>query len=201
MKRKYLQALCIVTSVVLLGCSSNTKSSGSSTPEDISSKNTTVEVCADYPYYDSAVDLIDAANLILSGKVTKISKESIDISSKPTSESEDTGSQDACIYTYFVYDIEISNVYKGEYSEDTIKIKQLDATDVAAIVENCNYLFTLQTYPDCYPSLLNVEQSVFQLNTEESNGNKKKSVKSKKLESDSTSAKQITLDDVMDALD
>ena len=82
MKRKYLQALCIVTSVVLLGCNSNTKSSVSSTQKNISSENTTIEVFADYPYYDSAEDLVDAANLILCGKVTKISKESIDISSK-----------------------------------------------------------------------------------------------------------------------
>lgn len=201
MKRKYLQALCIVTSVVLLGCNSNTKSSVSSTQKNISSENTTIEVFADYPYYDSAEDLVDAANLILCGKVTKISKESIDISSKPISDSEDTGSQDACIYTYLVYDVDISNIYKGEYSEDTIKVKQLDTIDAADIVENSDYLFTLQTYPDCYPSLLNVEQSVFKLNKAKSDGNKKKSVKFKKVETDSTSAKQITLDEVMNVLD
>lgn len=199
MKKKYVKALCIIASVALVGCGSNEKSSESANNQVASSETNTVEFMPDYPFFDTATDLVDASDLILEGKVTNISKQDIDISSAAISDKEDTGASDSFVCTYLVYDIEVSNVLKGDYAEDTIKVKQMDAAGAADIAKDTSYLFTLQTYPEGYPSLLNAEQSVYKLDQQETSTYVKKNTKKSNAVS-SDSEGQFTLDDVKNAI-
>ncbi|SFS06151.1 hypothetical protein [Anaeromicropila populeti] len=198
MKKKGFIALCFCSALFLFGCSNKTDNL-SETSNNVNTTST-VSISADYPTYDSANSLVDAADLVLDGKVIGITEESLNVSGSQTDDNTDTGSTDTSQLPYTIYEVEIFTVYKGECADKTIKIKQLDTVDSADIVQEKEYLFTLASFPDSYPSLLNVTQSVYELNTTDSSIKSASSKAENSEQTNFTTNKEITLNDIMNVL-
>ena len=145
---------------------------------------------SDWPLYSSAKDLIDNADLVFIGKITGIDFEVLD-SSNALPVSETTPHYARQLYT--IYTVEISQTYKGD-TTDVTKIRVMGGVvdynidTQLEIMENgnalgkengipildnyykvqCNignsYLFTLRQFETGYPTIMNVDQSVFDLN-------------------------------------
>ena len=145
---------------------------------------------SDWPLYSSAKDLIDNADLVFIGKITGIDFEVLD-SSTALPVSENTPNYARQLYT--IYTVEISQTYKGD-TTDVTKIRVMGGVvdynidTQLEIMENgnalgkengipildnyykvqCNignsYLFTLRQFETGYPTIMNVDQSVFDLN-------------------------------------
>lgn len=75
----------------------------------------------------------------------------------------------------------------------------MDVAGAADIAKDTSYLFTLQTYPEGYPSLLNAERSVYKLDQQETSTYVKKNTKKSNTDS-SESEGQFALDDVRNAI-
>lgn len=127
-------------------------------------------IYADYPEYDTADDLIDAADLIFSGTVKGIKYEMIDIRANP-----DIGENTGINYLnpYTVFQIDADHLYKGNITDSIICIKRPGGTfgnktyvldGEAPIAIGSTYLFFTQTYPTSYPSLLNASQAAYDMN-------------------------------------
>ena len=145
---------------------------------------------SDWPLYSSAKDLIDNADLVFIGKITGIDFEVLD-SSNALPVSETTPHYARQLYT--IYTVEISQTYKGD-TTDITKIRVMgglvdcDIDTQLEVMENGNafgkengipildnyykvqckignsYLFTLRQFETGYPTIMNVDQSVFDLN-------------------------------------
>lgn len=140
--------------------------------ENIEKKDTTKHTSvlyADYPIYDSAGKLVEAADLVFTGKVKNITYEMLNIG---TGTNSLTGLKQEVLMPYTIFEIKVSNVYKGETIENDICLKrpggnfnseiyELDgATDVEIGKE---YLFVAETYENSYASFLNAEQASYDL--------------------------------------
>lgn len=131
----------------------------------------------DYKEYDSAQELVDKADCIFTGTVKKVTYENID-SRTGTSPDPSTGLDETIqpfLMPYTIFEIEVSEVYKGKKEEKTIYIKQVggifdsmvyELEGASDIREGNKYLFAVETYENSYPSLLNPDQAVFNLDTE-----------------------------------
>lgn len=115
---------------------------------------------AAYPYYSSAQEAVDAAGLVFSGTVQSWAHENLVISDEGTP------------YPYTVYQVTADTIYKGEWEEESVPIKimggELDGTryvlDGAPELQvGEKYLFAVSVYPNSYPSLINLDQSVFSM--------------------------------------
>ena len=145
---------------------------------------------SDWPLYSSAKDLINNADLVFIGKITGIDFDVLD-SSTALPVSENTPNYARQLYT--IYTVEISQTYKGD-TTDVTKIRvmggvvdynidtQLEVMEIGnafgkengiPILDNyykvqCkignSYLFTLRQFETGYPTIMNVDQSVFDLN-------------------------------------
>ena len=125
-----------------------------------------VEIHADYPVYETAKDLVDVSDLIISGRILDRRYELLDVS---VDQGNDSGIQ---LIPYTIYEIQILNVYKGKTEDDTIYIKCVGGIndDVMYLTEinekikiGGDYLLLLKTYDATYSSLLNDSQSLFDL--------------------------------------
>lgn len=145
---------------------------------------------SDWQLYSNAKDLINNADLVFIGKITDIDFQVLD-SSNALPVSETTPNYARQLYT--IYTVEISQTYKGD-TTDITKIRvmggvvdynidtQLEVMENGnafgkengiPILDNyykvqCNignsYLFTLRQFETGYPTIMNVDQSVFDLN-------------------------------------
>ena len=145
---------------------------------------------SDWPLYSSAKDLINNADLVFIGKITGIDFDVLD-SSNALPVSETTPHYARQLYT--IYTVEISQTYKGD-TTDITKIRVMgglvdcDIDTQLEVMENGNafgkengipildnyykvqckignsYLFTLRQFETGYPTIMNVDQSVFDLN-------------------------------------
>ena len=145
---------------------------------------------SDWPLYSSAKDLINNADLVFIGKITGIDFDVLD-SSNALPVSETTPHYARQLYT--IYTVEISQTYKGD-TTDITKIRimggvvdynidtQLEVMEIGnafakengiPILDNyykvqCkignSYIFTLRQFETGYPTIMNVDQSVFDLN-------------------------------------
>lgn len=146
-------------------------------------------ISADWHIYSGAKDLIDNADLVFIGKITDIDFQVLDWSSAlPVS--DDTPDFSRRLYT--IYTVEISDTYKGDTTYVTkIRVmgglvnykvdEQLSVMESgkAFLKENgipiwenyhkvqCSignsYLFALRQFETGYPTIMNVDQSVFDL--------------------------------------
>lgn len=133
----------------------------------------------DYPSYDTAQELVSASDLVFSGKPKNIRYEMLNIMTEPSGDSM-TGLKNSESLPYTIIEIEINNVYKGEITTDTIEIKIIGGTfggqiytvdGYDEILLNNNYLFIANTYPNSYPSLVNLSQSQYNMDTPETLSN------------------------------
>ena len=145
---------------------------------------------SDWPLYSSAKVLINNADLVFIGKITGIDFDVLD-SSNALPVSETTPHYARQLYT--IYTVEISQTYKGD-ATDITKIRVMgglvdcDIDTQLEVMENGNafgkengipildnyykvqckignsYLFTLRQFETGYPTIMNVDQSVFDLN-------------------------------------
>ena len=127
---------------------------------------------ADYPEYESTEDIYEVSDLIISGTIINQRYENLNILTDNGKES-DTGLKESSEIPYTIYEIRISEIFKGECVEDTIYVKCPGGTIngvkyVSSITENLaeekEYLFLLKTFDDSYPSLINDTQSYYDMN-------------------------------------
>ena len=136
---------------------------------------------ADWPVYEDLEDLVKAGNVILLGKVTDISFQVLD-DRTGQAPSEETEEVDRNLYT--IYDIDVITSYKGD-SFEPIKIRALGGLENLYIKEQLKaleeetkklitfvkgrpnitidetYLFVLSQYEETMPTLVNMEQGVY----------------------------------------
>ncbi len=127
---------------------------------------------ADYPEYESPEDIYEVSDLIISGTIINQRYENLNILTDNGKES-DTGLKESSEIPYTIYEIRISEIFKGECVEDTIYVKCPGGIIngvkyVSSITENLaeekKYLFLLKTFDDSYPSLINDTQSYYDMN-------------------------------------
>lgn len=136
----------------------------------------------DWPAYDDVEELVKAGNVILLGRVTDISFQVLDDrTGKPPS--EETNEVDRSLNT--IYDLDVITSYKGD-SPENIKIRFLGGLERSYLEEQLGaleeetqkvipiikgkpniiigetYLFVLYQYEDTMPTLVNMEQGVYQ---------------------------------------
>lgn len=139
----------------------------------------TVHLYAEYPYYESAEEIVDAAQLVFTGKVVGVRYEMLNIVNED--EHDSTGYNGESLPSpYTIYTIQTEQVYKGNISDTTIEIKRLggkfDTTyyvldEGTPIEKGGSYLFLASTYPTSYPSLVSATQGVYNLEQAQSNEN------------------------------
>lgn len=143
--------------------------------ERTKSEEITMQNSADYPLYATARELVEAADLIFSGSVESVTCEMLDVRTEAGTDSL-TGSSEAQGIPYTLYEIKISEVYKGIFEEDTLTVKcpggevdgSLYISDGAlTILQGGTYLFLTATYENTYPSLLNADQACYDMNVPE----------------------------------
>lgn len=168
--RKIFFSLIIIMTVMLCSCS-NVRPEVSNEH----SSNEVVTINADYPYYSTAGEIADKADIVFSGKVREKSDENLDVRAQKSDSEPEIG--DFISMPYTVYEISINKVYKGKSDDDNaIKIKVMGGNlgDVEYQVEDSpkieigkEYLFLVKTYDNMYASLLNMTQSVYPMDYEE----------------------------------
>lgn len=138
---------------------------------------------ADWHIYQDAQELVEASVLVVLGKVTGISFQVLDQRTAllPTEKTEEWNRS-----LYTMYDIDIITMYKGSpikstqvrmigglkdsYLEEQVAVLGKDIEKGIPLMEDMpeikigeTYLFALYQYEDTAPTLLNLEQSVFDL--------------------------------------
>jgi len=136
----------------------------------------------DYPYYDSIKAAKKSADIIVEAKIISTKVELVDTTYKLTDEEkadpglnpwlnpEDSEVSSSDVYT--IYQVEVIKKYKGKVKKgDIIEFKRLGGvmSDVKYVEEGVmdinvgeTYILFLETYPDCYPSLINQIQGVYE---------------------------------------
>lgn len=142
--------------------------------DPVESEETAVSLSADYPVYNTAQELVDQANLIFSGTVENITYELLDVRDKPVAGTEEGGSP------YAIYEVRVTNIYKGSSEEDTICIKcpsggvfdgmEYAVENAVSLEKGREYLLLAETYENAYPSLLNPTQAVYDLDAQKTAG-------------------------------
>lgn len=135
------------------------------------SNNPVITMCIDYPMYDSAQELVDAADLVFAGEVKNITYEMLDIRTENGTDPV-TGLEGDVSLPYTIFEIEVSEVYKGEIADHTIYLKrpggnfdsvQYKLEDASDIKIGNRYLFLAAAYENSYASFINANQSSYDL--------------------------------------
>ena len=143
--------------------------------DETKSEVITIQNSADYPFYATAQELVEAADLIFSGSVESVTYEVLDVRTESGTDSL-TGLSEAQGTLYTLYEIKVSEVYKGTFEENTLTVKcpggegdgSLHISEgVPAISQGGIYLFLTATYENTYPSLLNADQACYDMNVPE----------------------------------
>lgn len=189
MKIKFVFLVAIV--LILTSCSVNKNplsenhlSGNIDTDGSLTSEEVTYNfMSADWPNYEDIEELVEAGNIILLGKVTGISYQVLDDqTAQPPSEK--TEEWNRSLNT--IYDVDVITSYKGDIPETT-KIRMLGGEEgirveeqLAALGEDAEkgitimndmpqiktdetYLFVLYQYKDTMPTLVNIEQGLYEL--------------------------------------
>ncbi len=161
MKRIFI----IVSALMLTACGAEKDINISSETSSSIAESTNAAVASDEPYYADFMALSNAASLIFEGKVIGRHTEYID----DTTGEIVTESDNAFLFT--VYDVSISEAYKGEVS-DTITVKvsgdnETVKTQYFADLENDKeYLFFADQIGNTPAFLVSSIQGVYYLNDE-----------------------------------
>lgn len=132
-----------------------------------SNHNKIVTFHEDYPVYEDASQLVKKADLVFTGKVKSKKNEWLDIRDYQNEKDETE------LLPYTIYEVEIEELYKGNYDESSIKVKVLggnmngtiyEMEDAMPIEIGEEYLFNVSTYKDSEATLLNMTQAIYDLN-------------------------------------
>lgn len=192
MKKTICVFMCLLFVSVCIGCSGNNSisfpESGKSDYIAIPEGPYTCRK-ADWEVYNDAEKLISAADIVFIGKITGIEFQVLDITNGlPPSES--TPEQERELYT--IYSVEVITSYKGE-TNDISKVRVMGGMVDYNVDEQINamnegqafrresgipiwdhfykvqcennkcYLFVLKQFGTGYPTILNLEQSVYNM--------------------------------------
>lgn len=147
-------------------------------------------ISPDWPLYGTVDELIDASDKVILGTVTNVSFQMIDIRTGKAPEGE---ADELYCYLYTIYDIDTIETYKGEPNqneqvrviggiEGAYETEQVAALgeqeqptifvlgDSAELNEGETYLFMLAQYDDAIPTIVNVEQGIYDIADVQSNG-------------------------------
>ncbi|CVI70612.1 hypothetical protein NDGK_01933 [Clostridiales bacterium CHKCI001] len=176
MRRKNGLCVLIVIMLISLCACGNVETARQTDVESSTQAEPTKQIMiADYPMYDTAQNLVDAADLVFTGKVENITYEMLDIKMESGPDSI-TGLEEASSVPYTIFEIKVSNVYKGNVTDETIYLKRpggnfdtivYELEGATPINQGEEYLFVAQTFENFYPSLVNVDQAVYDLNAPE----------------------------------
>ena len=112
-----------------------------------------------------------SSDLVFAGTVKNIEYQMIDVSTDKEPD-EDTGFVDDEEMPYTLYTIDVDKVYKGSIESSTIIVKRAGGSfgsdeyvveNASEIAKGKKYLFVTETYEDTYPSLLNADQSSYDM--------------------------------------
>lgn len=145
------------------------------------------KISPDWPMYKSVDELIEVCDEVVLGRVTNISFQVLDIRTGKTPEA---GAEEFYCYLYTIYDIDTIETYKGEpgdqkqvrvvggvegayLTEQLAALEQEQATiyvleDSVEISEGGTYLFMLDKYDDAIPTIVNVEQGIYDISNAQS---------------------------------
>lgn len=196
MKKKVI-ILCVATGLCLFGCGKSDSTKSQITKEDSgviteqtvqnhanSTNQEKVVSIPDYPEYEDAESLVAGSDAVFSGTVLGVTEEDLNI----------TKNQDAEKMPYFIYEVKIDTLYQGKITEDVIKIKHLNSgteNTALAMEKGSRYLFLVELYDDAYPSLINANQSFFEMDAAQNKGLRKKDAGKENQE------QKISLDDIL----
>ena len=168
MKKNFWRVLLLTVCLMMGACSRETNEAGGTNEADqTKSEEITIQNSADYPFYATAQELVEAADLIFSGSVESVTYEMLDVRTETGTDSLN-GSSEAQGIPYTLYEINVSEVYKGTVDEDTLTVKCPGGEgDTLTISQGGTYLFLTTTYENTYPSLLNADQACYDLNEPE----------------------------------
>ena len=202
MKGGVIMKLAILSMFVTLFLLSSCSSTGSvSPPPTASGPQDMIEVTyntmsADWPVYNDVEDLVAAGDEILIGSVTDISYQVLDIR---TAELATEETEEEYRYFYTIYDVDVVKSYKGS-AHDMVKVRVLggqegtrvneqltalgeDAADGIPIMEGMpiidvgeSCLFVLYQYENTVPTLVNVNQGIYDLSEPYGWGNGESSI-------------------------
>ncbi|MCI8732555.1 MAG: hypothetical protein HFH57_15865 [Lachnospiraceae bacterium] len=136
----------------------------------------------DYPEYDTASELAEAADLIFQGTVSNVKYQMLDVRTEKEKD-QDAGLSETEAIPYTLYTIDVEKVYKGPLKEPTITIKrpggkfennEYITENAPEILTGRDYLFIAESYENSYPSLLNPTQSAYDMGASQDAEKKKK---------------------------
>ena len=139
----------------------------------LEAKKSVTVLQTDYPEYHTAGELVESSDLVFTGTVRNIEYQMIDIRTDKEPD-ENTGCADDEGTPYTLYTIDVDKVYKGSIESSTIIIKRAGGSfgsdeyvveNASEIAKGKKYLFVTETYEDTYPSLLNADQSSYDMDT------------------------------------
>lgn len=165
----------IVSALIILSCGVAVCGGYRNTVGKTEGKTAVISVDADYPQYNSASELVKQADAVVSGKVTNIQYKMLDVSTQSGKDSE-TGLDSSTAMPYTLYTISVDKVYKKDKTlgDSTITVKclggKIDNTvykleNAKPIKKDKKYMFLLKTYNNSYPSMLNVTQASYDMNS------------------------------------
>lgn len=164
MKKSFGIAMLVVSGCVLGACGKNVTE-----PEN---EKMIIMIHAEYPSYDTAQELVDEADLVFSGTIESVSYEMLDVRAESEKDSVADLDQSYSI-PYTIYKVKVDSIYKGSSEESYISIKcpggeaddnQYIVEGAAALQEGERYLLLIKIFENTYPSLLNAEQSAYNMN-------------------------------------
>lgn len=192
---KHKKVMGIIMMLLLLwttGCSTGGNEVAENGSDVAATKlNVTYEtISPDWPLYDSTDELINASDKVILGTVTDVSFQMIDIRTGKAPEGE---MDELYCYLYTIYDIDTLETYKGEpKQEDQVRViggiegayetEQVAALgepeqptifvlgDSSRLEEGETYLFMLAQYDDAIPTIINVEQGIYDIADVQSSG-------------------------------
>lgn len=176
-----LFTLCALL-MLITGCSERETTNQVSENPQTETLNVKYEtISQDWPSYASLEDLVNASDKIILGTVSEISFQVLDIrTGKPPA---DNAEKSNC-YLYTIYDVDTIETYKGNSSDhEEIRIiggikdrmvgEQISLVEngqsipliegMPSIVEGEMYLFMLYQYEDTIPTVVNLDQSIYNI--------------------------------------
>ncbi len=160
MKRNLMLFLCCSLVLVFSGC----RQKGTEK----------ITLSAEYPAYQNLSEMSSKADMVIQGEITGSKFQMLDIGIDPKSNDPKLnpgGKIDHTKLPYTVYDVKVSEVFKGKAEKgDTIQLKQLGGDDgkkqyvcaeTRSFKAKSDYIFFLSVFNGSPASLINPTQGVY----------------------------------------
>lgn len=174
--RKLIYAVIVAVMLVSITACGNKDGVNSSNTEIVGQATEVTVIQAEYPEYETNKELIEKADLIFTGVIINASYEYLDVKSEQGKDPM-TGLDEASKIPYTIYEIKVTQLYKGNKQDETIYIKcpggKVGEDVYVSELQNrmeigIEYLFLAETYDTSYPSLLNDTQALYSMENADS---------------------------------